>query len=222
MKPIKYRILTATSIGVLCSSFALPVLADNDNQAIDSQEQQMSHKTPTSENNTDTNDKYDSSKPKLRNAWIEGKLETALLVNRHLDNFTIDNSVNNGKATLTGTVESDIDRDLAEQVAMSIEGINEVDNQLKVDKEKSKSKDSADDNSQSFGQKLADMTTTAVVKSKLLANENTNGLDISVKTVNDTVSLTGNVSTSEEKQLAEKLAANTDDVRDVKNMLKVQ
>lgn len=218
MKPIKYRILTATSIGMLCSIVALPAMSENhsDNHGMDSHNQQMDHKS------MDSKSKYSSSQPKLRNAWLEGKLETALLVNRHLNNFTIDSEVLDGKATLTGSVESDIDRELAEQVALSIEGIKSVDNRLKVDKENSKSKSSADANSRSFSQKLDDMTTTAAVKSKLLANQNTHGMAINVDTHNNTVMLTGDVSTSEESKLAEKIAGNTDGVRNVKNKLNVK
>ena len=66
------------------------------------------------------------------------------------------------------------------------------------------------------------MTTTAMVKSKLLANQSTHGLAINVDTINSTVSLRGDVTTAEEKQLAEKIAENTDDVREVDNLLKVK
>tara|TARA_R110002124_G_scaffold183145_1_gene350522 strand:- start:10196 stop:10861 length:666 start_codon:yes stop_codon:yes gene_type:complete len=218
MKPITHRILTATSVAVFCSTLAMPALSGDTgkNQSADSYKQQMDHKPAHAKG------KYGLSNPELRNAWLEGKLETALLVNRHLNNFTIDNEVRYGKATLTGTVESDIDRELAEQVALSIEGIVKVDNQLKVDKEKSKSQRAADANERSFSQKLDDMTTTAAVKSKLLANEHTHGIAINVDTRNNTVQLAGDVATAEEKQLAEKIAANTDGVRKVKNMLKVK
>jgi len=135
MKLINDRILTATSIGVFCSTLALPALSENhkNDHAADSHKQQIDHKTIHSK------EKYSLSQPELRNAWLEGKLETALLVNRHLNNFTINNEVREGKATLTGSVESDIDRELAEQVALSIKGIKDVDNKLKVDQTKSKS-----------------------------------------------------------------------------------
>ncbi|MDX2463538.1 MAG: BON domain-containing protein [Porticoccus sp.] len=218
MKPMTNRILTATSIAVFCSSLVLPALAgdNNNNQGVDSNKHQMDH------NSAHSKGKYSLSKPELRNAWLEGKLETALLVNRHLNNFTISNEVHNGKATLTGSVESDVDRELAEQVALSIEGIADVDNQLTVDKAKAKSQRSADANERSLSQKLDDMTTTASVKSKLLTNQSTHGLSINVDTFNNSVSLNGDVATPEEKQLAEKIAANTDGVHKVKNMLNVK
>ena len=41
-------------------------------------------------------------------------------------------SVNHGKATLTGTVDEDVNKDLAKQIALNVEGIKEVDNQIVV------------------------------------------------------------------------------------------
>jgi osmotically-inducible protein OsmY len=66
------------------------------------------------------------------------------------------------------------------------------------------------------------MATTAAVKSKLLANQSTHGLAIDVDTVNNVVSIQGNVESTAEKQLVEQIAKNTDGVREVKNRLKVE
>jgi len=57
------------------------------------------------------------------------------------------------------------------------------------------------------------------VKTKLLADPNVKGLKISVETTGDVVTLTGKVGSAEQKQLAEKLAQNTSDVKKVKNEL---
>lgn len=219
MKTTKTPRLATTAAVVFCSALVMPIFSQashNDSGTDSKHKQQMDHRSSHSE------DRYELSKPDLRNAWLEGKLETALLVNRHLNNFTIDNEVRNGKATLTGYVESEVDRELAEQVALSIEGVDDVENALKIEPEKAKSQREVSSNERSFSQKLDDMTTTAMVKSKLLANQSTHGLAINVDTVNSTVSLRGDVTTAEEKQLAEKIAENTDDVREVDNLLKVK
>jgi osmotically-inducible protein OsmY len=57
------------------------------------------------------------------------------------------------------------------------------------------------------------------VKSRLLANPNTDGLQIDVDTRGDVVTLTGEVGSAEEKALAEELVRNTGDVQDVRNQL---
>ena len=94
-------------------------------------------------------DKYDADRQvkhendhKLKDAWLDGKLEVAYALNRHLNPFRIDTKVENGVAYLSGTVESEIDKDLAEQVALSIKGITRIENRLTVDSEHARKKGS--------------------------------------------------------------------------------
>jgi osmotically-inducible protein OsmY len=60
------------------------------------------------------------------------------------------------------------------------------------------------------------------VKSKLLGNPNTEGLQIDVDTRGDVVTLSGEVASPEEKALAEELTRNTGDVKTVRNQLVVK
>src|SRR3990167_3147918 len=69
----------------------------------------------------------------LSEARQEGSIWTTFALNRHLNPFTIDVDVENGSAKLTGSVETAVERDLAEQLALGIEGVTKADNQLKVD-----------------------------------------------------------------------------------------
>lgn len=159
----------------------------------------------------------------LKEAWLDGRIETAYMLNRHLNPFTIDVDVDGDIATLSGEVESDIDRDLAEQIAMNVDGIAKVRNELEV-REKSvwdETRASVRTASNKFLQAVEDATTTAIIKSKLVANENTRARDINVDTKNDVVSLSGEVSTTEEENLAVLMAENTANVEKVKSKLKV-
>ncbi|MDR7025628.1 BON domain-containing protein [Pseudomonas peli] len=153
----------------------------------------------------------------LSEARQEGSIWTAFALNRHLNPFTIDVDMENGSAKLTGKVETDVERDLAEQIALGIEGVKKVDNQLTLDPA-FEAKASAEPN---LSQRFDDATLVATVKSKLLWNSNTEGLDINVNADNGKVSLTGNAQTAEAKELAGRLAANTDGVRAVNNQLSV-
>jgi predicted xylose isomerase-like sugar epimerase len=65
----------------------------------------------------------------------EGSIWTALALNRHLNPFTIEVDVENASAKITGTVETSVVHDLAEQIALGIDGVNKVDNQLQLDPE---------------------------------------------------------------------------------------
>ncbi|GAA6132128.1 BON domain-containing protein [Halopseudomonas sabulinigri] len=155
----------------------------------------------------------------LAEARQEGSVWTAIALNRHLNPFSIDVDVENGVAKLTGEVENDVDRDLAEQVAMSIDGVTEVDNQLKVNPDVETK--SNDDGTPSLSQSFSNATTTATIKSKLLWNSNTEGLDVNVTTKNGVVSLSGTAQSDAAKDLAGMLAKDTDGVRRVDNEIKV-
>ncbi|GGJ03133.1 BON domain-containing protein [Halopseudomonas pertucinogena] len=154
----------------------------------------------------------------LTEARQEGSVWTAFALNRHLSPFAIDVDIENGVATLTGEVESDVERDLAEQVALGVEGVNEVDNQLRVSGEGAQR---TADGDRTFSDRFNDATTTATVKSKLLWNRNTEGLDIKVSTRNGIVTLEGRAGSEAASELAERLARNTEGVRRVENNLTV-
>ncbi|WP_324732695.1 BON domain-containing protein [Pseudomonas paeninsulae] len=153
----------------------------------------------------------------LSEARQEGSIWTAFALNRHLSPFKIDVDVENGSALLTGSVETAVERDLAEQVALGIEGVNKVDNQLQVDPKIEPTVSSGS----TLAQRFDDATLVATVKSKLLWNSNTEGLDIKVISENGVVTLSGSAQTPAAKELAGRLTANTDGVRQVHNLLTV-
>lgn len=165
----------------------------------------------------------DSFEGASKDAWLTGKVETVFLLNGHLNNFAIDTNVEDGVVHLSGTVESDIDRDLAVQLAKGVDGVVEVREELVVDAEMEPVEHDpvADEDDRSFGTFVDDATTTAAVKSKLVGNGNIKGLQIDVDTRGDIVTLSGSVETDEQKSLAEELARNTGDVSDVRNNLVV-
>jgi hyperosmotically inducible periplasmic protein len=156
----------------------------------------------------------------IQNARKEAQLWTTYAMNDSLSAFDIDVEVNGSQAVLSGTVESDIEKDLAEQIALGVEGIGKVDNRLKVDANYAPQKTAAG-SERDFGTTVQDATTTAKVKSKLLWNDRTDGLDIDVDTHNGKVTLTGTADTQASKDFAARVARNTDGVRSVDNKLKV-
>lgn len=174
--------------------------------------------------------------------WIDGKLETVYALNEYLNPFDIDTDVNNGVVRLTGSVESEVHRDLATDLARGVEGVRDVDNQLKVEPESERTPaatttqtntatgtgtamheaDHHADPERNFGQWVSDTTTTAKVKSKLLADDEVAGLDIDVDTMRDVVTLRGDVDSEAQRNLAVQIAAETDGVAEVRNELKVR
>jgi osmotically-inducible protein OsmY len=158
-------------------------------------------------------------KGEAKDSWIQGKIETVYLLNTHLNGFAIDTDVSNGAVHLTGKVESSIDKDLAGELAKGVEGVSRVDNDLVVD---TKARSAVKQDARSFSGWVGDVTTTAEVKSKLIANSNTHGLKIDVDTKDDVVTLSGTVASPEEMQLAEQIARNAGGVKSVHNKLTVR
>jgi len=152
---------------------------------------------------------------KLKDVWVEARLESAYLFNPNLNNFGITTHAENGTVRLTGEVKSDIDKDLAGEIAKSLDGVTTVENDLEVKANLDQETANGNDADRKFGQVVADATITAKVKTKLLANDNISGTDIDVDTENNVVSLTGKVKTAVQKQLAEYIARNTSGVKSV-------
>jgi osmotically-inducible protein OsmY len=159
----------------------------------------------------------------IEDARMAGRIETVFALNSNLDAFVIDTAVEKGIVHLTGTVESDLDRDLAGELAKGVTGVVDVQNNLTVEKtaRQMAAERTGADGKRTFGSWVDDATTTAAVKAKLVGNSNTTGLQIDVDTMDDLVTLSGEVSSAEMSQLAEEIARNTGDVKDVRNQLVV-
>jgi osmotically-inducible protein OsmY len=154
-------------------------------------------------------------KTQLAQARQEGSIWTAFALNRHLSPFKISVEVEQGTAVLKGKVENQVDKDLATQIAGDIEGINKVDNQLQIDPAEA----AEPGTKATMAQRFDDATLTATIKSKLLWNSVTEGLNIQVSADKGAVTLKGQASDANAKLLAGSLASNTDGVTEVNNLI---
>jgi len=69
----------------------------------------------------------------VSDAHREMRILTAFSGNSHLNKFDFSVSVDAGKAVLGGTVDDDVNRNLAERVAIDVAGIKSVVNHIVVD-----------------------------------------------------------------------------------------
>ncbi|WP_416306061.1 BON domain-containing protein [Neptunicella sp. SCSIO 80796] len=155
-------------------------------------------------------------KDSAKDAWLDGKAETTLLLNGNLNSFDIDTDVKNGVVTLTGSVESEVDKALASELVASLDGVSEVENNLTVVED-----DMQQDKDGEMMTGLKDSKVETVVKTRLLFESEVSGLDIEVEAENGVVTLTGEVASDAERDLAGAIAKNTNDVKKVNNELKV-
>jgi len=148
----------------------------------------------------------------------EAQIWTSYTLNPYLRVNAIKASVKDGKATLTGNVQEDVSKELAKEIALGVDGIKEVDNQIIVQSEASDQNERAIN---AYADVVEDATITATVKSKLLWSKYTDGLKTTVVTKLGRVTLTGTADSAEAKDLAGRLAMNTRGVVSVSNGLVV-
>jgi osmotically-inducible protein OsmY len=154
----------------------------------------------------------------ITEARQESRILTTYALNRHLDGHDINVTVDDGVATLTGKVSEDLSKELAQQIALGVSGIKDVDNQIEVDADYAPPKPSGE---RSYGQVVSDATITAAVKSKLLWSKHAQGLSVNVETKSGKVTLLGTANSSAAKEMAGLLASNTHGVEAVDNQLAV-
>jgi osmotically-inducible protein OsmY len=155
-------------------------------------------------------------KDESRDAWIDGKAETTLLLNTNLNSFDINTDVTDGVVTLTGDVNSNLEKSLAEELIVGLDGVKKVDNKLTIlDSNKESEQDSETLSA------LTDTKITTVLKSRLLMSQSISAMDIEVTTTDQVVELKGTVKNDAEHDLALSMARNAQDVLNVVDKLTV-
>jgi len=147
-------------------------------------------------------------------AWIDGKAETTLLLNANLNSFDINTDVNNQIVTLTGSVEDKTEKSLAQELILSLDDVNSINNQLTiVPKGETKTSEAV--------QTLTDTSITTIVTTRLLMNTDVSGTHIDVQTKDNVVILKGSVSSNHEHELALSIANSSPNVEKVVDKLEV-
>jgi osmotically-inducible protein OsmY len=154
-------------------------------------------------------------KGEYRDAWIDGKAETSLLLNSNLNSLDISTSVTKRVVTLTGDVNSQLEKALAEELVIALEGVKKVKNQLTVINTNTKKNE--DSHSISV---LTDAKITAALETLLLMTEDVDAINIEITTINNIVELTGEVYSDTEHDLIINIAKNTNDVLNIIDNLK--
>lgn len=124
-------------------------------------------------------------------ARLESQVLTTYALSPYLRGGDLEVTVEDGVATLTGTVAEDVDSALAQQIALGVTGIDNVDNQIEVQADYTPSAANNTGAERSFGQVVDDATITTTVKSKLLWGKSTEGLQMDVDTNRGKVTLNG-------------------------------
>lgn len=139
---------------------------------------------------------------------IENRAETAL---KPYNDVTV--SVNDGVVTLGGKVNTQTQRDQAVSTVRGLAGVNSVTDNIRV---------AGYDDSQSVGEYVDDAGVTAKVKAEFLTEKGLDSNDISVKTTDGVVMLTGSVAYPGQIEVARTAASRVNGVKRVDNRLVVK
>ncbi len=142
----------------------------------------------------------------VKDAYREGQIWATYATNSSLDALDLAVDVQGDKAIITGTVETLIQKRLAQRIADRTDGIDSVENRILIDPELVVT---VIQPLPSFASYVADATLEAMIDSKLLWNQYTDALDINVTTSAGVVTLTGIADTPHSRALAGRLAATT-------------
>ena len=149
---------------------------------------------------------------------IEARQETQIWTTYALSPYLRANdlkvTVHDGKATLSGKVDDDVNKELAKEIALGVSGIKDVDNKITVQSDYNPKA------SRGYGEVIDDATITSVVRSKLVWSKHSY-MSTKVDTKDGRVSLTGTVDSADAKSLAGRLAASTRGVAAVDNEIVV-
>lgn len=160
----------------------------------------------------------DQHSQEVTDARQESQIWTTYALSPYLRANDLSVSVHNGKAVLTGVVEEDVNKDLAKQIALGVDGITDVDNQIVVKGDYVAPPRPANGG---YGDKVDDATITSAVKSKLMWSRYGDELDAKVSTTWGKVTLQGSADTAAARDHAGRLAMDTRGVVKVDNQLEV-
>ncbi len=154
-------------------------------------------------------------------AWQKGVIEGAFLFSSYVRSKDVRIDIQDDCAILRGYVDSDLSKSLAEQLALSVKGINQVVNKLVVAPERWGQEPHEMEVDKAGLHRLSNVTITNKVRSQLLANRVTSGMEIDVETHNRVVTVSGVVNSEAEKFLTYWLVKNTQGVKRVIDKLDV-
>ncbi|MCD6060110.1 MAG: hypothetical protein K0S16_421 [Moraxellaceae bacterium] len=149
---------------------------------------------------------------RMDDAAITTRVKAKLMADDRVKATDINVDTANGIVTLTGNVKNDAAKQAAEDLARQVEGVASIDNQVTVGTGATAQQKGSGKRAERVA---SDSWITTKVKSTLLADHITKGLNIGVKTMNGTVSLSGTVGSQQEFDRAVQVAKNIKGVKTV-------
>ncbi|MGQ0395082.1 molecular chaperone OsmY [Raoultella ornithinolytica] len=148
----------------------------------------------------------------MDDSTITARVKAALIDDKNIRSSDISVKTENKVVTLSGSVDSAEQKDLAVNAAKTVKGVTTVNDQLNVVAEKSASPEGY----------AGDTAITSQVKAKLLADDIVPSRKVTVETRGGTVHLSGTVDSRQQADRAADIAKAVSGVKNVENNLSVK
>jgi osmotically-inducible protein OsmY len=147
---------------------------------------------------------------------ITARIETMYLLNGDLNPFRINTTTEGGVVTLTGVVRELADKQLAERLAKTVDGVSSVNNQLTVDR----SAETSDENRE-WRQKIEAANLNARIHRRLAYNAGLKDTMVDIDVNGDNVAVSGTVDSAEQEKEIVRIINDTSGVAEVESNLKI-
>jgi len=151
---------------------------------------------------------------------VTSKVKSKLVADTTVKAYKIDVDTRDHVVTLTGSVDSQAEKDQAMRLARETKGVRDVVDMIAV--RTTADNGNAPEPGRTLGERVDDAGITMAVKGRLLDDPQVKGLRIDVDTREGVVYLTGTVRSAAEKDRAVELARNTENVKNVVTNLTVE
>jgi hyperosmotically inducible periplasmic protein len=153
----------------------------------------------------------------IQDTKVTASVKTALGLNRNLEAHDIDVSTRSGIVTLAGRVGREDQKRAALEIAAAVPDVQQVVDQLRVDA----SSAAAPTDGRTVGEALDDRALEAKINLAYSLNRNLQGSNLDVRAFRRAVTLGGDVSTSDQRQLAVSIAQQAPNVSGVSDQIRV-
>ena len=169
---------------------------------------------------------------RLTDGWLTTKIQAQYFADKDIKARYIDVSTRDRRVTLDGYVDSQVQRDRAEQIARNTEGVGAVDDRLKIGVAPESARAATHtevgtagrdrDQSSGVGGRVDDALVTSMIEAKYFQDPTVKARSIDVTTKDGVVTLSGQVENDTERAQALKLARDTQGVQRVEDALEVR
>jgi osmotically-inducible protein OsmY len=161
--------------------------------------------------------------PESETAWhadeaLRSRVDVSLALHRSLQPFTLRVDVEQGRVLLQGSVDDPLERQLAQRIARSVDGVRAVDNHIAVEPHRARWLG----HTAMVGDARGDRALALAVRAQLRWHRVTRGSHIDVHSELGHVVLRGSVRTLSERDIAQRIATRTEGVHSVDNRIDVR